>query len=286
MPIADASPGFFDADPIDDMLTLQPWTLGRVQNILERKGDIHSNGDGVKALTSASGHGDIKLMKFLISHKIDVNSKDNLGNTPLYAASMNGEMAPVAYLLEQKADVNAKSRRGRTALMPAVVKRKLDLAKLLLQKNADVNAKSKSGWTCLHMASDKGSTAMAKFLIENKADVRQATEEGHTSLMAASENDSAHVVKLLIERTAELESRNSDGKTALDLAVTGMFKVDTVTMLLRGGADYTANHADNKKLRDICRHLHLTTSQSVFAAGVLLKDLCDIVSDYLFHCKG
>jgi len=61
------------------------------------------------------------MVELLLSHRANINAKDNLGATPLHLSTFVGNKELAEYLVVRGADVNAKGNDGRTAL---------DLAKL------------------------------------------------------------------------------------------------------------------------------------------------------------
>src|SRR5574342_1074130 len=69
--------------------------------------DCISRGANIKnvdLLINSSGLGYFQIVKYLISHGVDVNGESF--STPLYAASTNGHLKIVKYLIYHGADVN------------------------------------------------------------------------------------------------------------------------------------------------------------------------------------
>ena len=58
----------------------------------------------------------IDKIKELLYSGVDVNIKDNYGETPLYYASTYGQLQIVKLIIEYGADVNAKDNDGDTPL--------------------------------------------------------------------------------------------------------------------------------------------------------------------------
>ena len=72
----------------------------------------------------------------------DVNTKSEYqGYTPLIQAAENGHLEIVKLLLQHDADVNTRKKDGDTALTAAIVAPTSykDIVEVLLQQNADVN---------------------------------------------------------------------------------------------------------------------------------------------------
>jgi ankyrin repeat protein len=77
---------------------------------------------------------------------VDVDSRDNDGQSPLSRAAESGHSAIVEMLLDEGADVNAQGGHYGTALCAASLGSHVDVVRLLLDEGADVNAKR--GWCC------------------------------------------------------------------------------------------------------------------------------------------
>lgn len=73
------------------------------------------------ALLRAAREGQANTVKsLLVAQDVDVNVRDEQGNTPLIEAARNGHDDIVRTLLAAKADVRAKNNAGQTALMLAL----------------------------------------------------------------------------------------------------------------------------------------------------------------------
>jgi ankyrin repeat protein len=67
-------------------------------------------------LLQASREGKKKSVKLLLSGGVDVNFRDEHGNTPLMIASGRGRLAVIEALLDHGADIHAVNNQGITAL--------------------------------------------------------------------------------------------------------------------------------------------------------------------------
>jgi ankyrin repeat protein len=75
-------------------------------------------------------------VKLLLANKADVNTRDNLGRTPLYEAVMVGDKGMVHLLLANKADVNVRDDKDRTLLAIALRNGHRKVAELLRKQGA------------------------------------------------------------------------------------------------------------------------------------------------------
>lgn len=60
------------------------------------------------------------VVKLLLAHGADVNTKDNTGQTPLFDAAVRNSTDVAELLLANRADVNATDKDGQTPLHEAV----------------------------------------------------------------------------------------------------------------------------------------------------------------------
>jgi len=110
--------------------------------------------------------GVVKLL--LKTGKVDVDSKDMYGQTPLWWAARNGHEAVVKLLLETgKVDVDSKDKEGQTPLRWAAENGHEAVVKLLLETGkVDVDSKDMYGRTPLRWAARNGHEAVVKLLLE------------------------------------------------------------------------------------------------------------------------
>jgi hypothetical protein len=93
-------------------------------------------------LSVASGKGQIPIIKALLARKVPVNTKDDLGSSPLCWAVSFGHTEAVELLLTHGADVTLHDFEGMTPLHFACLKTsgKIEIVKLLLRAGAEINA--------------------------------------------------------------------------------------------------------------------------------------------------
>jgi ankyrin repeat protein len=174
-----------------------------------------TRGDQGESFIDAAKNNDLTKVQGLLQRGVDVNAKNDHGETSLMLASEQGYLAMVKLLLEKGADVNAADAYGRTALMGASGNDHIEVAKLLLDKGADANAKASEGWTVLMLACLDNHLEIARLLLEKRADVNARNDNGSTSLMEASSRGHVQVVKLLLEKRGEVNAADRLGRTAL-----------------------------------------------------------------------
>lgn len=78
--------------------------------LLENGADVNvSNKKGMTPLHLAAWNGcPLEIIELLIAHNADVNAETDIGQTPLHWLAYRGNVKVCRFLLEHKADVNAK----------------------------------------------------------------------------------------------------------------------------------------------------------------------------------
>ena len=116
----------------------------------------------------------------LIKERVNVNSEDEWGDTPLYIASFLGYVELVEELIMNGADVNIKGgarleKEGlglcETALHGAARRGHEEIAEMLINAGANVNAQDKNGCTPLYRACVYGHEEVVEMLLEKGAGV-------------------------------------------------------------------------------------------------------------------
>jgi len=166
----------------------------------------------------------------LISHGFDINTVDIHGVSPLELAVNNGDLDIIKILVENKDDSD-----GITSLAYAINKGNLDVVKFLVENKDDINTKDSYGITSLIYAINKGNLDVVKFLVENKDDLITKDSDGVTPLVCAINKGNLDIVKFLVENGADINTEN-DTCIPLIYAVIRE-KPDIVEFLLLKGAD-------------------------------------------------
>lgn len=119
--------------------------------------------DGNTCLRAAIWHNQIKMVKLLIDHGANINTKSN-GDTPLHLAVRYNRVEIIKILLKNGANINIKDKYGNTPLMEVVTYGN-NIMLLLLQNGADVNVRNKNGWTPLFRVSIWGDIDSMEILL-------------------------------------------------------------------------------------------------------------------------
>ena len=197
---------------------------------------------------------DEKSFDNLIAQGLDVNSRDEEGNTMLYyVLTHNKDLLMAKKLIEAGADVNAPSANGMTPLVIATSKaNELQLQKMMIntmdfeEQKEIVEAKVNEE---IEYEMNRA-IAMLQMLIEQGADINQETPLG-TPLMSASTSDwNKDMVEILLEKGAKVNQQDKNGRTALFYAQ--VFDCQQISqMLLAGGADIAIKDNNGKTYLEV-----------------------------------
>lgn len=197
----------------------------------------------------AAAAGDLTLVKaFLKSNPSLLDSKDKLGETPLFKAAQEGHKDVVAFLLGSGAAVDAKcGHDNSTPLIGAATGPHQgapnaghgDVVEVLLANKADIEATNSQGWTPLIVASSIDNKPVAEALLAHNARVDAKNGEGETPLHLAAFWGHTDIAKLLIGHGAKVDVRNRHGMTPLHNAAL-WDRTEIVEFLLANKANINA----------------------------------------------
>lgn len=196
---------------------------------------------------NAANEGNNELIKELLSKGVDVNYKNDLGQSAIYVAALSkkSDINTIKILLENGADINTKTIEKNTPLMAATTNNNVDIVDFLLKNGADVNAINSDGRTAL--INTKNSNII-QLLLDHGADPNIQDENGVTALMITAgkshEENNIQGVKLLLDHGADPNLLQQGGWSALMFAIrksNSTSNLETVKLLLDYGANPFVN---------------------------------------------
>ncbi len=128
----------------------------------------------------AARWGGMEMVRYLLSLKLDPNSRDCNQYTPLHYAAKYNRLGVVEVLVENGANVHAKDNWGQTAIHWSAAKDyypNIEVIKYLIEKGVGVNHRDNKGNTPLHLCTKKEAKDC---LIEMGADIHAKNKMGQT----------------------------------------------------------------------------------------------------------
>ncbi|XP_045120610.1 ankycorbin-like isoform X1 [Portunus trituberculatus] len=150
--------------------------LEGLQTALERGGQVDGGGgSGRQALHEASEAGHLEVVKLLLNHKAQVNSRSKRhgdeGGTALHLATEAGNVNIMEELLKAGADPEARDEKGRTAALWAAYGGQQEALQVLEgQNNELLFAYDYDHSTALHLAAAHGDLKVVKWLVNHGLD--------------------------------------------------------------------------------------------------------------------
>ena len=210
------------ATPLHNAASHNRW--GCLKLLLNHKG-VQVNAvakNGATALNVSASEGYIECVRLLLGIRdVDLNHK-SCGWSPLNAAVERAHPVIVNALLGNSGvDVNTRNNIGETPLHNAAYSGVLGCTKFLLEApGIDLNAVSNSGHTPLNMAAHSGSFLCLKALLDmGIADVNLPAYSGMTPLHSAVQENQPTCVNALVKvQGIDVNKETILGVTALELA--------------------------------------------------------------------
>lgn len=199
----------------------------------------------------AARKGDLKKVQALIqADPTVVNSKDNMGDTPLHLAALHGELAVAQALVAAGADVNAKNLAGPFTpgdLNDVLYSSNHKDPVSLLTVHGIIQADMKNGYTPLDMAAFSiRYMPMVKFLIDKGADVNAQASSGATPMFWAVMRQQKDELVYLMDHGGNVNLADAYGDTILDMVLHLQY-FTMIQPLLDHGADVNAIDQGQKR---------------------------------------
>lgn len=165
-----------------------------------------------KLLKKAAIKGDVGEIQRLKALKVDVNAKDNIGQTAMHHAAIFGQDEALTTLKALGAYINAEDNYGRTPLHYAASEGQNSTIRKLAALGANIEARENFGGTPLHEAASNNQIEAINTLLELDANVLATDRNGAIPLHDAAINRQAEAVETL----ARYQSKTLKNKGSID----------------------------------------------------------------------
>lgn len=138
--------------------------------------------------------------------RLDLDSVNTMGETPLMNALSNGLEEIALQLVESGADLETINNSGQTALTIASRKGYTAVVEALLARKVDPNVLVGESERPLHVASENGHDQIVRLLLDSGADVSTKDNTGNTPMYLACANGHIEIVQELLEEAPDLHN--------------------------------------------------------------------------------
>lgn len=178
-----------------------------------------------------------EAIKWLMTKKLNINTKDMHGDTALMHSVKEGAIHSVRLLLHFNADANIVDNKGRLPIQEAAASKHLNMFQLLKQKTKNFSNVDKNGHTILYDAIDSQDLEIVEEackLLDNEIDPRV--------LFYPKTYANVNILRFFA-RTLDLNTTDEWGRTPLFYLIkNGALNTDSFSYLLSKGANI--NHLD------------------------------------------
>jgi ankyrin repeat protein/tetratricopeptide (TPR) repeat protein len=215
-------------DDLDNFLGLDsPLEIGPFTQPNANSGSVNSGsgseGKNEGLLLDAAKEGDYESVRRLTSNPINLETRDDLGMTPLTLAAWKGHQDVVELLLRRGSNAKAKTTGGSTIIHWAAAT-SFNIVELLLAHGADINAQEDfNGETALSSIAVRGDNwaSVVDFLMKCGADPEIENKYGMTPARWAAARNHFEILCALLNNGAKIGNQVKSGSPALHLAASG-----------------------------------------------------------------
>jgi ankyrin repeat protein len=127
----------------------------------------------------------------------------------------SGNAATVQALINTGVDVNGRNELGDTPLADAANRSQATIIKILLDAGAKADTEGHDHWYPLNLIAGEGSPESLSLLVKAGADVNRRSPDGQTPLISSLTAGNEPNAVLLVEHGADVNARAADGESAL-----------------------------------------------------------------------
>lgn len=200
----------------------------------------------------ACSNDSIEAVKLVVKKGIDIELKNNDGETALDYAIHTQNKEVIQYLLEQGAIGDASAVLNELELFNAVERGDIAYLKEYLEKGGNIERKNKSDETLLHIALNNNHDEMVIFLVLEGANVNAYAHSIYLPIISAASVGRLDQVKLFLAHGADVNDWGDNSTVLTSSCYYGQYEV--VEFLLDNGADINDVDAYGRTALHIARY--------------------------------
>lgn len=236
-------PDLFHSICENSFLTAINYNHAEIVRLLLARGlspEVKNKMNGNNGLHFAVQSDALEIVELLLEKSLDVDSVNNVGQTPLAMAALHNRPAIAQRLLTAGANPNTWNSEGDSPLHLAANSNAVEVAALLLNAGAQRMAVNHKGFQPLHNAVIHDAIGVMKLLVKAGVSIDVKNRSGQSPLhLCAESQTSDKALRFLLEHGADLEIRNLSGMTPVHYFCRTQ-KPMQIGMLLTAGADPNA----------------------------------------------
>eukprot|EP01091_Cochliopodium_minus_P014535 TRINITY_DN4950_c0_g1_i1.p1 TRINITY_DN4950_c0_g1~~TRINITY_DN4950_c0_g1_i1.p1 ORF type:complete len:1085 (-),score=254.85 TRINITY_DN4950_c0_g1_i1:33-3287(-) len=198
--------------------------------------------------------------------KIDINSLDSKGNTPLYYFCQNKRVniEGIKYFIENKANLNAKNKKNEIPMhnLGRNINIKLNILEYMIEKKSDLNVENVDKELPIHLASSNNNIKleMIKHMVESKSELDVMDKKGNlpAHLYANHKKFKFDILKILIEENM-ISKEQGNARIMDNLCKNENVTLEALKYMLEEKVDVgKRNTSENTALQLLCRNRAVT----------------------------
>ncbi|MDZ4660553.1 MAG: ankyrin repeat domain-containing protein [Pseudomonadota bacterium] len=212
--------------------------------------------------------------KVWLSTALNINVKNNKGETALMVAARVGNDQMLEALIDAGADVNVKNSKGESVHQIVKAYNRINMIDLLKKyeelnkqnneffsraapeqkvekEKIDIKTRNPAGQPPLTQACVAGNEESVLKLLSAQSEIDAKDFAGHTPLMLAARQGNTMIIRLLLEKSANLQLKDGQGRGPLLHAIEGG-SADAIKILVQAGCSINTRHLGATPLMIAC----------------------------------
>ncbi|TLP35500.1 ankyrin repeat domain-containing protein [Arcobacter arenosus] len=217
---------------------------------------------------------DEEFFTFFLNNNINIEHKNNKGETPLLKALIESRFNLVNILLDKNACIDIKNNEGITPFYLIVKNDQHNIAKKLIEKGMNFLEETYQDKSLIFLAIENGSYFIIDHFVE-KIDLDKSDKEGRKPIHYATMFKDISILKLLIENKVNINAQDNKGVTPLHYAV--KYKnLDMLKVLIKNNVNLNLQDQNNKTPLHYAVHEKDIDAVKVLVENNVNKEILDI----------